>query len=82
MKPIEFPEQNTVFAKDQPEYQPLPALVDKQQVISCWELSDDEIKTILETKKIWLSLMTYGYPLQPIYITTNKSDVIFTSDIQ
>lgn len=25
MKPVGFPEQNTVFAKDQPEYVPLPA---------------------------------------------------------
>ena len=25
MKPIEFPEQNVVFAKDQLEYNPLPA---------------------------------------------------------
>ena len=26
MKPVEFKHQNIVFAKDQPEYQPLPAL--------------------------------------------------------
>jgi len=26
MKPVEFEHQNIVFAKDQPEYQPLPAL--------------------------------------------------------
>lgn len=26
MKPIEFPGVNVVFAKDQPEYMPLPAM--------------------------------------------------------
>ena len=39
MKPVEFKHQNVVFAKDQPEYQPLPALrldTPEGEVISCW----------------------------------------------
>lgn len=40
MKPVEFKHQNIVFAKDQPEYQPLPALrIDSPtgEVVSCWK---------------------------------------------
>jgi hypothetical protein len=32
MKPIEFKEKNVVFAKDQPQYQPLPALKTKESI--------------------------------------------------
>ena len=45
MKPIEFKHQNIVFAKDQPEYQPLPALKFESsngEVVSCWKLSFKE----------------------------------------
>ena len=51
MKPIEFKHQNTVFAKDQPEYEKLPALkIDSStgEVISCWGLTFKErIKVLL-----------------------------------
>lgn len=41
MKPKEFKGQNIVFAKDQPEYQPLPALrMPDGEVITCWGLSE------------------------------------------
>lgn len=42
MKPIGFPEQNTVLPKDQPQYQPLPVhreLTLPGTVVSCWRLS-------------------------------------------
>jgi len=42
MKPIEFQEQNVVYAKDQPEYLPLPGLKNELgDLITCWELSDE-----------------------------------------
>jgi hypothetical protein len=65
MKPVTFEESNIVFAKDQPEYIPLPAWHDDIQVISCWELDDSEIETLRKTKRIWLSVLTFGNPLQP-----------------
>jgi len=79
MKPIEFPEHNVVFAKDQPEYQPLPAYRDPSpegQVISCWKLSFRERLRILFTGKLWVSLMMFGRPLTPSFFTTKKSDVL------
>lgn len=43
MIPIEFPEQNCVYAKDQPEYLPLPVhKTPDGMVISCWALTWDK----------------------------------------
>jgi len=78
MKPIEFKEQNVVFAKNQPEYQPLPAFkIDSKQgeVISCWHLSFFERLRVLLTGKIWVSLMSFNTPLTPIFMSTKKSDM-------
>lgn len=66
MTPIEFTEQNVVFAKDQPEYLPLPAYRDEDgTVISCWKLSWKERLKILLTGKLWLSILTFNAQLQP-----------------
>lgn len=76
MKPIEFPEQTIVLAKDQPEYLPLPVKVDGDNVISCWELTAEEIDKVKETGKIWISMMNFGNPPYPIYPTVTKEEVI------
>lgn len=81
MKPIEFPEQNIVYAKDQPEYLPLPAFKSDDpmgQVVSCWKLSFSERVRILFTGKLWVSLASFHKPLTPSFFTTKKSDVITT----
>lgn len=67
MNAVEFEGQNVVFAKDQPQYLPLPAHVteDKNTVISCWELSDLELEVVLKTKRIYFASMTFNEPLQP-----------------
>lgn len=81
MKPIEFPEANVVFAKDQPEYTPLPAFkanTPEGECISCWQLSFSERLRLLFTGKLWVSLMTFNGPLQPSFFTTKKSEVLVT----
>jgi hypothetical protein len=78
MKPIEFEHQNTVYAKDQPEYQPLPALkIDGPtgEIISCWKLSFKERIKILFTGKVWLSLMSFNNPLTPSYLSVDRKDL-------
>lgn len=49
MKPVEFPGVNVVFAKDQPEYIPLPAMKvpnDPQGIIiTKWQLSPEELES-------------------------------------
>mgnify|MGYP003408620561 FL=1 len=81
MKPKEFPEQNVIFAKDQPEYQPLPAFkvqTESGEVITCWKLSFSERLRILFKGEIWLSMLSFNKPLTPSFMTTKKSDVLIT----
>ena len=66
MKPIKFKEVNTTFAKDQPEYLPLPVYKsDDGVVISCWSMSIKERLQILFTGRLWLRMLTFNEPLQP-----------------
>lgn len=68
MKPIEFDGHNVVIAKDQPEYLPLPALVFdgvERRVVSCWKLGLWERLVVLVTGRLWMSVLTFGAPLQP-----------------
>ena len=80
MTPIEFKEQNVVFAKDQPPYQPLPAMVDvnsdQGEVVTCWRLSLSERLRVLFKGNIWMTMMTFHKPVTPVYMSTKKSDVI------
>ena len=73
MKPIEFEGQNVVFAKDQPEYNPLPAFRNNSpegEVVTKWELSEEDLEAINETGCIWLQQMTFNNPLQPILLSS------------
>ena len=79
MKPIEFKEQNIVFARDQPGYKPLPAFKDPSgEVISCWKLSFKERLRVLFKGEIWLCLSSFNQPLTPSFMTTIKTEVIQT----
>ncbi len=78
MKPVKFEECNVVFAEDQPEYQSLPAHCATRElgdVVSCWELSEEEVQKIVETRRIYISQLSFHQPLQPIYPTVNKDDI-------
>lgn len=77
MKPIEFPEVNVTYAKDQPQYQPLPVFKDADgTVISCWKLSFKERMKLLRTGELWISMLTFNKPLTPLYPTVNKEEVL------
>ena len=54
MKPVKFAEANATFGANQPEYQPLPAMVIGDAVVSCWELTDEEKQQVMKEGKIWL----------------------------
>lgn len=77
MKPIEFEGCNVVFAKDQPEYTPLPAFKDEQgNVVICWELTNEDFEKLVETRRVYLSLKTFNNPLQPVFLTANIDEVL------
>jgi hypothetical protein len=67
MKPSHFPQANCAFAKDQPQYIPLPAHRDQDgAVTSCWRALLWERVVFLFTGRIWLRQLTFTTPLQPI----------------
>ena len=83
MKQISFKEQNTVIAKNQPEYTPLPAYYGAEkegEVISCWGLSLRERLTLLLTGRIWLRILTFNRPLQPQLLQIERPFVIKKSE--
>ncbi len=68
MKPIEFKEQTKVYAKDQKPYLPLPVYENSYggHCISCWKLTFKEKLNLLFTGKLWIKVLNFGKPLQPI----------------
>ena len=81
MKPIKFKGQNVVFAENQEGVLPLPAFRDEDGVVvTCWELTNEDFERLVETKKIYLSIMTFKNPLQPVFLTTNIDEVLAYDD--
>jgi hypothetical protein len=63
-----------VYAKNQPEYIPLRTLRSKgiqKRVISRWTLTDKQRKAIAEGADLYLTMLTFGAPLQPIQIAVS-----------
>jgi hypothetical protein len=78
MKLIEFHEQNVVFAKDQPEYLPLPAHQFKDgqgRIAFCWKLTWRERLAVLWRGVIWQEVLTFYKPLQPQRLQTDKPEM-------
>ena len=69
MKPIEFPEMNRTWAKDQPPYLRLPAWSDQKETISLWALSWRERFKVLFTGRLWHRQCNFGQALQPTVIS-------------
>lgn len=68
MRPIEFHGHTMTYAKDQPEYQPLPAhkaMDPEGTVTTCWELSAWERVVLLFTGRLWLTQLSFHNALQP-----------------
>lgn len=83
MEPIKFKQHNVVFAENQPEYRPLPALNfndDRGTVVFCYRLTLKERIKMLFTGKLWVSKLTFKQPLQPIYMTVNRKEVFTTPE--
>lgn len=73
MEPINFEGVNVTFAKDQPEYLPLPAYRSSDgEVICCWKASLWERIKMLFTGRIWIGILTFNQKLQPILVSADK----------
>ncbi len=66
MKPVQTPETNATYAEQQPQYLDLPVHKSEDgRVTSCWELSDEDFATVMRTRRIFLTVLTFNKPLQP-----------------
>lgn len=66
----------TIFAKDQREYIPLPALrFNDGLVVTRWELSWKERFRIFFGGSVFLGLLTFNRPLQPVKLSTSIHEV-------
>jgi hypothetical protein len=54
------------YARDQPEYTPLPVFRTDKSVISRWELTGAERRHIAEGGDLFIVMMNFGGPLLPI----------------
>jgi len=73
MNVIKFKECNVTFAKNQPPYLPLPAYRDANgMVTSCWGLGLKERIKVLFTGKMYLNILTFNQPLQPVRLMVDN----------
>jgi hypothetical protein len=63
--PVNFPEANATYESTTKGVGDLPCFSDDEMIISCWELSEEERKQVVDTGRLWLGQMHYGAPLQP-----------------
>lgn len=77
MSPTEFKGVNAVYAKDQPEYLPLPVMkLEDGTVISCWEITDEDLERLAQTRKIYVSQWTFNNPLQPLLVVSSLDELV------
>lgn len=62
------------IAEHQDEFATVPAipLNNGGQLLSRWELTDEEITTIIKTRSIYFYQWTGGRPMQPVCLTTER----------
>lgn len=71
----EFAHKECVFAKDQPQYRPLPVHRTPDGVLlSRWKLTDQEREAIAHGADLFLMNWTFNQPLQPVRIEVAECD--------
>ncbi len=78
MKAVTFPQQNMMMAKDQPEFKALPvfrgiipgsevtkAYPNTEEVVTCYELTEEELLVVRATGKIWIRQLVGRGLMQP-----------------
>jgi hypothetical protein len=57
-----------VYAKNQPEYEPLPAFRTQTCVVTRWKLSDDERRHIAGGGDLFICMMNFGRPILRFFL--------------
>jgi hypothetical protein len=67
--------QSVVYAKDQPEYIPLPTSRDNDgTVVTCWKFDWRERLRILFGTPLYLTVLTFNHALQPLRPSLDKPE--------
>ena len=78
MTAIKFKGHNILIAKDQPQYQPLPAHYDtwnpESPLTFCWKLTLRERLSILFRGTLWHQVLTFGQSLQPLRFSMTRPE--------
>lgn len=78
MKPIDPGEhigRLVLYGAGQEEYESLPARVDQEgATFTKWSLSPEERQAILDGARVGLRILTFGNPLQPVYLAIEGTD--------
>lgn len=71
------------IAENQEEYRTLPAIILKDgTVISRWTLSWKERVKILLSGSMWISVLTFGFKLQPLLPQVDEPENILPEDVR
>jgi hypothetical protein len=58
-----------VLARNQPEYDPLPAAVSQDGLVMTeWEFTAEELAAVLAGGRLRLRTFTFGHPFQPVQL--------------
>jgi len=73
-----------VYAKDQPEYTPLPTFRTDNVVLSRWRLDDTERAWLLAGNDLFITQITFGGALQPImpFLATDEMALEIVTDVE
>lgn len=68
--------EEVVYAKDQPEYLPLPAIRQSDGcIVTRWQMSWRERIKALLTGSIYLEVLAFNCPLQPLKLSIDPPEI-------
>ena len=64
MIPVNFNQETGELAPppNMPECQPLPVAQTETSFISCWQLTEEEVSTLIKSKRIFLEVHSMAHP--------------------
>ena len=74
MHPIEFEGQTHLIGANQPEYIPLPAQIDGNEIRTVWQLTPEEITAVSENGLIVMVTLSFGKPFQLVKFAVVGAD--------
>lgn len=76
-------DEEAVYAKDQPQYAPLPSLKsrkpdNKGRILTRWTFTEDERRAIAAGADLFVQIDTFQQPLQPtgMFISWDNEDLL------